>query len=97
MMRIISYMAHFIATLPSSIRAEEVLRSLDNYNKSLAIYEKHLPSDHPDLGKIQNNIGIVHRYLGHYDLALEHYHRALQIQLKSLPAYHPDIAILTKI
>ncbi|CAM4821668.1 unnamed protein product, partial [Rotaria magnacalcarata] len=36
--------------------------------------------------------GIVHRCLGHYDLALDHYNRSLKIKLKSLPAQHPDIA-----
>ncbi|CAF2025875.1 unnamed protein product, partial [Rotaria magnacalcarata] len=40
-----------------------------------------------------NNIGIVHRCLGHYDLALDHCNRSLKIKLKSLPAQHPYIAM----
>ncbi|CAF4389780.1 unnamed protein product, partial [Rotaria socialis] len=38
-------------------------------------------------------IGVVHRRLGHYDLALDHYNRSLKIKLKSLPGQHPDIAM----
>jgi tetratricopeptide (TPR) repeat protein len=69
------------------------LEALDFYEKSLAIERKHLPPDHPDLGSSYNNIGIVHRCLGHSDLALEHYNRSLEISLKSLPAQHPKIAM----
>ncbi|CAF4583497.1 unnamed protein product, partial [Rotaria socialis] len=71
---------------------KKYFEALDFYEKSLAIWRKHLPPDHPDLGSSHNNIGGVHHCLGHYDLALDHYNRSLKIKLKSLPAQHPSIA-----
>ncbi|CAF4318496.1 unnamed protein product, partial [Rotaria magnacalcarata] len=71
---------------------KKYFEALDFYEKSLDIWKKHLPADHPDLGGSYNNIGIVHRCLGHSDLALDHYNRSLKIRLKSLPAQHPHIA-----
>jgi tetratricopeptide (TPR) repeat protein len=72
---------------------QKYLEALDFYEKSLAIWKKHLPSDHPALGSSYNNIGAVHDCLGHYDLALEHYNRSLENRLKSLPAQHPHVAM----
>ena len=86
-------MASFYNNIGIIYREEEkYFEALDFYEKSLAIQEKHLPADHPDLGASYNNIGGVHDCLGHYDLALDHYNRSLQISLKSLPGQHPDIA-----
>ncbi|CAF4342316.1 unnamed protein product [Rotaria magnacalcarata] len=72
---------------------KKYFEALDFYEKSLAIDNKHLPADHPNLGTSYNNVGIVHYCLDHYDLALDHYNRSLKIRLKSLPAQHPDISM----
>ncbi|CAF1246365.1 unnamed protein product [Adineta steineri] len=66
--------------------------ALDFYQKSLAIWEKCLPDNHPHLGDSYGNIGVLQRFLGNKDLSLEYFQKSLQIRTKSLPAQHPDIA-----
>ncbi|CAF0954697.1 unnamed protein product [Adineta steineri] len=66
--------------------------ALTLYEKSLAIYQKTLPSDHPSLAMSYNNIGNVHRNMGNYPKALLSHENALKIQQQSLPSYHPDLA-----
>jgi tetratricopeptide (TPR) repeat protein len=65
---------------------------LDYIYISLALNEKFLPSDHYSLAESHNNIGIVYKCLGLFDLALEHYDRSLFISLRSLPPEHHSIA-----
>jgi tetratricopeptide (TPR) repeat protein len=67
---------------------------LDLYEKSLAIQEEQLPSDHPEVAMSYSNIGVVHQTLGQYDLAIECYSRALKIRLKPLPVHHPNVALI---
>ncbi|CAF0746414.1 unnamed protein product [Rotaria sordida] len=45
-------------------------------NIALIIRLKYLPNEHFDIGDVYNNIGAVHRYLGHYDLALNYFNRS---------------------
>jgi tetratricopeptide (TPR) repeat protein len=60
--------------------------------KSIEIYKKTLPSNHPDLGGSYNTIGVVYRKMGEYSKALSFYEKALAIRQQSLPPNHPDLA-----
>ena len=60
--------------------------------KVLAIREKVLPENHPDIAEIYNNIGCVYDKLGNHKQALEYLKKALTIRIKVLPENHPDIA-----
>lgn len=63
------------------------------YNlKSLAISEKFLSSEHPDLATTYNNTGIAYGDLGDHSKALEYKLKALGIREKILPPEHPDFA-----
>jgi tetratricopeptide (TPR) repeat protein len=57
---------------------------------------KHLPNGHCDIGDTYNNIGAVHRCLGHYDLALDYFNHSLEIYEKFLFSQHPSIASIYK-
>ncbi|CAF1376060.1 unnamed protein product [Adineta steineri] len=62
------------------------------YEKGLKIYEKTLPSNHPDLATSYNNIGDVYNHMGEYSKALSFFEKALEIRQKTLPYNHPDLA-----
>ncbi|CAF0722743.1 unnamed protein product [Adineta steineri] len=62
------------------------------YKKSLALYQKTLHPNHPDLAISYNNIGAVHYNMGNYPKALSYYEKTLEIQQQSLPSNHPDFA-----
>ncbi|CAM4750545.1 unnamed protein product [Rotaria magnacalcarata] len=54
-----------------------VRKIIENENeKSLAIKKIHVPAEHPDLSASYNNIGSIHYYVDHYDLALKYYDRS---------------------
>ncbi|CAF1100498.1 unnamed protein product [Adineta steineri] len=59
--------------------------ALTFYKKSLAIRQKTLPPNHPDLASSYNNIGAVHYNMGNYPKALSCYEKALEIRQQSLP------------
>ncbi|CAF1146240.1 unnamed protein product [Adineta steineri] len=65
--------------------------ALTYYKKSLAIYQKIHPSNHPDLGASYKNIGIVYKNMGDYPKALSYYEKGLAIRQQSLPSNHPDL------
>ncbi|CAF1124059.1 unnamed protein product [Adineta steineri] len=62
------------------------------YEKSLAIYQKILLSNHPDLAKCYNNIGNVHAKMHNYPKALYYYTKALEIKQQLLLPNHSDLA-----
>ncbi|CAF1180167.1 unnamed protein product [Rotaria sordida] len=62
------------------------------YQKSLDIYEKTLPPNHPSLASSYGNIGNVYNNMGEYSKALSSHERALEIQKIALPPNHPDLA-----
>ncbi|CAF0903839.1 unnamed protein product [Adineta steineri] len=66
--------------------------ALTFYEISLAIYQKTLPSNHPDLAASYNNIGSVHDSMDNYRKALSSHEKALEIWQQSLPPNHPDLA-----
>ncbi|CAF1325716.1 unnamed protein product [Adineta steineri] len=65
--------------------------ALAYYEKSLAIFKKTLPCNHPDLSASYNNIGIVYSNVGDYPKALSFHERVLAIKQQSLPSSHPDL------
>jgi serine/threonine protein kinase/Flp pilus assembly protein TadD len=67
-------------------QAEEFLR------RSLAIRERALPPDHPDLALTLNNLGAVYWTEGNYHSAEQMYLRAQAIYQKILPPEHIQIA-----
>src|SRR5205814_1413974 len=60
--------------------------------RALAISEKALRSDHPDIANALNNLAVLYERQGRYAEAEERYLRALAISEKVLPSDHPDIA-----
>ncbi|CAF1037984.1 unnamed protein product [Adineta steineri] len=66
--------------------------ALTFYEKSLAIYQKTLPPNHPDLASSYGNIGSVHYNMGNYPKALLFHEKALEIRQQSLTSNHPDLA-----
>ncbi|CAF1081248.1 unnamed protein product [Rotaria sordida] len=66
--------------------------AIDFCEKSLAICEKILSPNHPDLATSYNNIGAVYNDMGDYSKALEFYEKAHKIYEKALPPNHPELA-----
>ncbi|MGA2496212.1 MAG: tetratricopeptide repeat protein [Tepidisphaeraceae bacterium] len=63
------------------------------YNRSLAIWEKALGPDHPNIASSLNNLGWLHVKQAKYDQAEQFYARSLAIREKSLGPDHPDVAV----
>ncbi|CAF3963830.1 unnamed protein product [Adineta steineri] len=61
------------------------------YEKSLALYQKTLHPNHPDLASSYNNIGLVYENMDNYSKARTFYERAVQIAQQSLPSNHPTL------
>ncbi|CAF4142251.1 unnamed protein product [Adineta steineri] len=71
----------------------EYPEALTYYEKSLAIKQKTLPSNHLNLADSYINIGTAHYHMGDYPKALSYYEKALAIQQKTLPSSHTDLAL----
>ncbi|CAF1370017.1 unnamed protein product [Adineta steineri] len=69
----------------------EYPEALTYYERSLAIYEKTLPSNHLNLGHIYNDIGAVYYNMGDYPEALSYYEKDLVISQQSLPSNHRNL------
>jgi tetratricopeptide (TPR) repeat protein len=67
-------------------------KSLDYSLKALAIWDKVLPTDHPDLASSYNNLAETYRALGQNDKSLEYNQKTLVIREKVLPSDHPNLA-----
>ncbi|CAF1280851.1 unnamed protein product [Adineta steineri] len=67
--------------------------ALSYYEKSLAIYQKILPSNHLNLAVSYVGIGNVYKNMDDYPKALSSHEKALEIQQQSLPSSHPDFAV----
>ncbi|CAF1166528.1 unnamed protein product [Adineta steineri] len=70
----------------------EYQEALTYYEKSLAIYQKILPSDHLNFAHSYNNIGVTYKNMDDYPKALLSYEKALAIRQQSLLSNHPDLA-----
>ena len=60
--------------------------------RSLAIYEKALGPDHPDVATSLNNLAVLYSNQGRYADAEPFHKRALAIYEKALGSDHPDVA-----
>ncbi|CAF1446032.1 unnamed protein product [Adineta steineri] len=61
------------------------------YQNALAIREKTVPSNHPDLATSYSNIGWAYNKMADYPKALSFTEKALEIDQKTLPSNHPDL------
>ncbi|CAF1401506.1 unnamed protein product [Adineta steineri] len=62
------------------------------FEQSLAISQKTLSLNDPQLAVCYNNIGAVHSDMGNYPKALSCFEKALEIRQQLLPPNHPDLA-----
>ena len=62
------------------------------YKRALAICEKALGPDHPDVGSSLNNLAALYRDQGRYAEAEPLFKRSLAIREKALGPDHPDVA-----
>ena len=62
------------------------------YKRSLAIREKALGPDHPDVATSLNNLAVLYQDQGRYADAEPLYKRSLAIQEKALGPDHPAVA-----
>ncbi|CAF1187811.1 unnamed protein product [Adineta steineri] len=72
---------------------EKYQKALTFYEISLAIKQKTLPPDHPDLAISYNIIGEVHAKMGNYSKAIPFYEKVLRIRQQSLSLNHPDLTM----
>jgi tetratricopeptide (TPR) repeat protein len=70
----------------------EYKEAITFYEKSLEIFKKTLPTNHPNLANSYNNIGNVYKDMGEYSKALSCHEKALEIREQSLPSNHPSLA-----
>ena len=66
-------------------------KALEYLERTLAIEEKVLGPEHPDVATSYNNIGFVSASQGDYVKAVEYFKRALSILEKVLGPEHPDV------
>ncbi len=52
---------------------ENYTNALDDLQKVLNIQQKYHDRNHPDIAVAYNNIGLVHKYLDYFDLALKNF------------------------
>jgi tetratricopeptide (TPR) repeat protein len=64
---------------------------LEHYNRSLKIYQKCLPSEHPDIAMTLNNIGSVYEDKNEYQQAFFYFQLAADIYRHLLPSTHPYV------
>jgi tetratricopeptide (TPR) repeat protein len=62
------------------------------YQRSVAIREKALGKDHPEVAVLLNNLALLYRIQGHYAEAEPLYQRSLVILEKALGKDHPNVA-----
>src|SRR5580700_6470668 len=60
--------------------------------RALAIHEKTLGPDHPDVARSINSLAGVYYVQGHYEEAERLYRRALEVREKTLGPDHPDVS-----
>jgi len=87
---------HFVARLYESQEDDNLevyVKSEKFYRRALAITEKALGKDHPDVANILNELGeLLGLFIGDIDEAMPLFERALAIREKSLGKDHPSVA-----
>ena len=66
------------------------------FKRSLAIREKALGPDHPDVAQSLNNLAELYQAQGRYADAEPLYKRSLAIREKALGPDHPDVATIAE-
>jgi len=66
-------------------------KALEYHQKALAIREKVLGVNHPDIAQSYNNIGTLYYLMEDLNKAQEYVSKAIEIWQKALPANHPDL------
>lgn len=80
------------ATAEVYLAAGEFAEALEHHRRALALREKHLPPEHPDLGWSLNNIGTTLFNRGDFEEAEPYLRRAIEIWTTGLGAEHPYLA-----
>ncbi len=62
------------------------------YRRSLAIREKALGPDHPDVAQSLNNLALLYYHQEEYEKAAEAFERIIAIDEKALGPDHPSLA-----
>ena len=73
--------------------AGKYAEALPLYKRALAIREKTLGPEHPEVALSLNNLAELYRVQGEYAEALPLYKRSLAIAEKALGPEHPDVAL----
>ena len=68
---------------------QDLQKQLDDALQTIAIVEKILPPEHPNLAISYHNIATTYHKLSKWEQALSFEQKALQIWLKALPFGHP--------
>jgi len=68
------------------------LEAIEPLRRALALREKYLGLDHPDVGATESMLASAYRIAEQYDMAVPHARRALAIRERSLGARHPETA-----
>ena len=79
-------------TSPTSTDRGDYAKAEPLYQRALAIREKALGPEHPDVARSLNNLANLYHDRGDYAKAEPLYQRALAIREKSLGPEHPDVA-----
>ena len=66
------------------------------YQEALEIFEKILPSNHPDLTNSYNNIVMVYNHMGEYSKGISFHERGGGIGQSALPANHPQLQMYSE-
>ena len=66
-------------------------QDLGESEKALLIQQQSLPSNHPDVTSVYNNIGLVYDIMDEYDKARSSIRNAVDIGSKSLSPNHPNL------
>jgi len=80
------------ATAEVYLAAGDFTNALAHHHRALALREKYLPPEHPDLGWSLNNIGTTLFNKGDFEEAEPYLRRAIEIWTKGLGPEHPYLA-----
>jgi tetratricopeptide (TPR) repeat protein len=68
-------------------------QAIEVHKQSIALKEKTLGKDHPDIGISEANLAIALQGLGRNEEALSHVERSLELIKRSLGDSHPEMAV----
>jgi serine/threonine-protein kinase len=75
-----------------TMRSGEFAAARPDVERALAIHERTLGPDHPEVAKALANLGIIMAELGQLDVARTHYERSLAIRERAFGPDHPQVA-----